>query len=60
VGRRESRVGFLAEVGPGCVVAGLATGLAMVGGQVMRAAEDVRQIVEGVGVPFWWCLEYVV
>ena len=44
VGRRESRAGVLAEVGQGCVVAGLVIGLAMVGGLAMRAVEDVRQV----------------
>jgi hypothetical protein len=30
----------------------------MVGGLVMRAVEDVRQVAGEVSVPCWWCLEY--
>jgi hypothetical protein len=58
-GEKRVKRWFSAEVEQGCVVAGLVIGLAMLGGLIMRAVEDVRPVAEGVCVPFWWCLEYL-
>jgi hypothetical protein len=52
-GEKRIKAWYAAGAMDGYVVAALVIGLVVLGGAVVRAVEDVREVVDGVGVGVW-------